>query len=690
MKSKEIQKHIDRVVGTEGIFRIPSWWMHKILSDLVKYCEDNEGASSIKSYIESQLNLIGEEIDGLDERLKNVENHELFEIVSKLPSEPKDNTIYLIPSQNGEDNNVLTEWVYINDSWEKLGEFKVQLDEKLYNAYPVEYYEGPEQPERKVVELGGEKLYGYLGEISIPSDMVEVEGTLPCDIIPTEYYYQSVYEGVLQPYFEYEQDPYLNLYIGNDKYGYTSLKIEPSEDPNNLKWFDTMGLGMTQEGPGGISFAYDAKNWTLHYKASYIMPCNIKVYWLYRAQKLDINLIPDEIKKNEVSLTYAELKSLRDNEMLESGRYYRITDFVTTTTQFNTRSAEHPFDVVVLALNESNLAENAYAVPSKRDKNGYFKNSKLSAWKLWYCLDNDTNRFVWADTDNGKGVIYRMIDEFGNDCPYDFKNIQYNYSSDAEPGVVYWYYTFNSDTRDASLRNEQGNKCYNNTINSYYTYKGAHAIQQLNDIYFVLGSLNSYTHNNYFGNNCNDMRFGSDCHDNSFGNSCGCITFGSYCYANSFGNGCVDIFIGNRFRHNSFGNSCTYITFGSDCNANSFGNNCKSMAFGSYCNANSFGNDCCHNYFNVVSTENMEQHIPKNNCYNNHFDNGCCYNYISTSSQVSNAKLQNIHVSRGVCGHSTDLPNVINIDMLNTDYEITVAKNSKGEIKIYCEADLIA
>jgi hypothetical protein len=28
--------------------------------------------------------------------------------------------------------------------------------------------------------------------------------------------------------------------------------------------------------------------------------------------------------------------------------------------------------------------------------------------------------------ESGKGVIYRMIDEFGNDCPYDFKNVLYN------------------------------------------------------------------------------------------------------------------------------------------------------------------------------------------------------------------------------------------------------------------------
>lgn len=52
-------------------------------------------------------------------------------------------------------------------------------------------------------------------------------------------------------------------------------------------------------------------------------------------------------------------------------------------------------------------------------------------------------------------------------------------------------------------------------------------------------------------------------------------------------------------------------------------------------------------------------------------------------------KLQNINVNRGVSGTYSNY-NFINIDTLNADYEIQVAKNSKGEIKIYCEADLIA
>ena len=62
------------------------------------------------------------------------------------------------------------------------------------------------------------------------------------------------------------------------------------------------------------------------------------------------------------------------------------------------------------------------------------------------------------------------------------------------------------------------------------------------------------------------------------------------------------------------------------------------------------------------------------------------WNGGTTSSSVL---LKNINVNRGVSGIFSSY-NMINIDTLNQDYEIQVAKNSKGEIKVYCEADLIA
>jgi len=174
----------------------------------------------------------------------------------------------------------------------------------------------------------------------------------------------------------------------------------------------------------------------------------------------------------------------------------------------------------------------------------YFQYSNLSAWKVWYCLDNDKSRFAWADdsvdegnpasimgntsttttytrnlqndteyenvqyyawedTDNnpiyttretpqigdsiygegkggviedlfmnvsqftpaqegtglpnGRGVIYRLIDEFNNDVCYDFKNIQYirpldaNGEYDPDNGTDTYVYTFNGWDGDNSI-----------------------------------------------------------------------------------------------------------------------------------------------------------------------------------------------------------------------------------------------
>ena len=80
----------------------------------------------------------------------------------------------------------------------------------------------------------------------------------------------------------------------------------------------------------------------------------------------------------------------------------------------------------------------------------------------------------------------------------------------------------------------------------------------------------------------------------------------------------------------------------------------------------------------------------KDFAYYNHFDDGCSYNVIWNSDTTSSSVLlKNINVNRGIRGKSSSY-NMININTLNQDYEIQVAKNSKGEIKIYCEADLIA
>ena len=118
--------------------------------------------------------------------------------------------------------------------------------------------------------------------------------------------------------------------------------------------------------------------------------------------------------KSKQEVTYEKLKTLRNNNSLVPGTYYRITDYVATTKQGNTGVIQNNFDIIVLALESNNLSENAFAARHKGDT--YFQYNNLSVWKLKYTLDNDTNKYGWADNTNGKGVIYRLIDLLASMC----------------------------------------------------------------------------------------------------------------------------------------------------------------------------------------------------------------------------------------------------------------------------------
>ena len=375
-------------------------------------------------------------------------------------------------------------------------------------------------------------------------------------------------------------------------------------------------------------------------------------------------------KNGLIEVKWQELKDKRDSGKLIPGSLYRITDYNCTTTQENTQSAGHQFDIVLLALSENKLAEEGWAMmhdniydvtfadgvtkkcwlyPTVNGRGddifnivdvitllgckcsvgnveinedtktatinnmesgtlneenlpySYFQNSNLSAWKVWYCLDNDSSRFAWADDSldesvaesityygrtatfiyernpsidaggdygwscnengaptqnlytatltiipgttkaadspggrpnyniggytpahegtglpNGRGVIYRLIDEWMNDVGYDFKNIQYkrkvnNHNIPDNTGNNYSFlYTFsmanednNYEILDASvfaknfIDDEEGEgTCYSNFINSvdgYSTGISLSNIYILPDIVFAYIVANNNT-----------------------------------------------------------------------------------------------------------------------------------------------------------------------------------------------------
>ena len=385
---------------------------------------------------------------------------------------------------------------------------------------------------------------------------------------------------------------------------------------------------------------------------------------------------------NRVDITWSELKSRRDSGKLKKGMQYRITDYQCTTTQAETRSANHPFDIIVTADEKNKLNENATAAIHSGDT--YFSEAaaKLEAWKLKYCLDNDRSRFAWADTVNGKGVVYWMKDEWDNECPYDFKNIQFkryaitnitgtapstlinnlktalvkSYNGKRYFGVVGingdyypentskvdytisssdydWYYTFQGffanhtggtfDRKyDLSLPYKLSDECID-WMNSSYECGDVMDCCRNNIIQTLLLEYDSNAGGlqNIGTQVLNDIVFLGD------------ITMEYYADYDDYYYCSVSKIYENRLEIN-----CHSNTFGGySCHSNTFGNNCCGNIFGGFnCYSNTFGNNCRGNIFGGYS---CHSNTFGNNCYMNTFGNSCYSNtfgYICCNNTFGN------------------------------------------------------
>ena len=403
------------------------------------------------------------------------------------------------------------------------------------------------------------------------------------------------------------------------------------------------------------------------------------------------------------STTYSELLTKRNNGTLTPGMQYRITDYVCTTTQEESRAVSHPFDIIVVADDESTLNENARACLHEGDS--YYSaeghQANLETWELKYCINNDTNRFAWADVENGKGVIYWMKDDRGNECPYDFKQIQFKrykitectvssligkYTSREHGEAItatdtanpVWCYTFSVYDpeaeeivfEDASIKlMDESTGCivYGNSINSYYNYtdlgeETGSYIYYLNNIVFI-NTLGSYCNFNTFGDSCGFNTFGSNHFYNTFGNHCDSNTFGDGCSSNTFGDNCYS---------NTFGDGCYSNTFKDGCYSNTFEDDCAFNTFGDGCDSNTFGDDCNSNTFGI-------------GCYSNTFGDGCYYNTFGddcNSNTINTAHTRNYHILNNIS--NTQL-----VTTANNNHVTYIGKNSSGVLKTWVPADLV-
>ena len=475
-------------------------------------------------------------------------------------------------------------------------------------------------------------------------------------------------------------------------------------------------------------------------------------------------------KNGLIEVKWQELKDKRDNGQLIPGALYRITDYNCTTTQENTRSAGHQFDIVLLALSENKLAEEGWAMMHdniydvtfsdgvtlkcylyndyedeinivlvsditkgtsfksykfKINENvktatvaevsgelilvgddgfayNYFQNSNLSAWKVWYCLDNDKSRFAWAsdilssetnnpmiiiqngedysvyvrqsqlDNENGcawvysgdannfdgdesldledivytqltnpnigdialsnnaeignvivhnisvgRGVIYRLIDEFNNDIKYDFKNIQFKRklhdgAYDADYGHDTWCYTlnvwYNDMCQDASI---VGNTLLTDEDYVVGVYDNNFGCATALDIYvegvntfaFVLGDnvVLSYDDDGYYGIHSN--RIESGFYINTIGKGFSYNIIGNGFNYNRIGNDFCSNIIGNNFYRNIIGSEFTVNTIGNFVHDNTIGDGVNSNTIGSSFSHKTIGN---HTFYKNYGNNGVE------------------------------------------------------------------------------------
>ena len=350
------------------------------------------------------------------------------------------------------------------------------------------------------------------------------------------------------------------------------------------------------------------------------------------------------------------------------------------------------------------------------------------------------------DIEDGKGIIYRMIDEFGNDIPYDFKNIQFYrqwnkekqmWSTISSDNTGVPCYTFSSQgdsstTEFTDISLSADNNIYSNIIDEYIIKSEYYPDKQgLNNICFF--GTNSY--NNLFGRICYNSSFKSAFRNNSFGNNCFNNLFEEYCYNNSFGEKCSNNSSKNYFHNNSFGDDCSFNSFDTDCKNNIFGEACLNNIIGAACSDNIFGDNYSYNKigksfvknifgnycsYNIIGNS-CRDNIFKNNCSNNKiggysennsFGNNCNFiesmenvnpfthnsnykynnfgdrcEYILFTATGAPEKLQNYNFITPLQGTSDAYIKIEGIRGIT--YEMKVAKNSSGEVKVYCEADLV-
>lgn len=324
-----------------------------------------------------------------------------------------------------------------------------------------------------------------------------------------------------------------------------------------------------------------------------------------------------------IPVTYAELVQLKTNSQLKAGAFYRVTDFVTTTNGASpnnnepSRSAGHPFDLIIQALGESNLSDICTAALHENDT--YFANNNLGSWQIWYDIDNSTSKYAWADSTNGKGVIYRLIDEFGNDLSFDFKNIQFyrdktlaKYSTIASylTSSDNYYYVFSKNTSGTVTDKSLNANTHDNIIGAYIG--GSSNTRYLENTIFV-HTANTVTDTNTIGTE----NYNNTCCGNFYGNSIDMLFYNNIIANNFYYNNIGAVFRDNKIGENFLKNTIVGVFYENTIDEFFYYNEIGFAFYGNTIGNYFYGNKTCSDFYNNTIPLNSHNNFFGTRFYNN-------------------------------------------------------------------------
>ena len=403
------------------------------------------------------------------------------------------------------------------------------------------------------------------------------------------------------------------------------------------------------------------------------------------------------LSSDVLNVTYSELTNMIGDSLLTPGKFYRIIDFKTCydqpnydiykqpITTGNYKEGETIYPIIVFAISENNISQDAWQEDFPKDK-------------IRYEVGYETTEITGG---TAYGRITERIDQWNNRTDYDHREILFK---------RYDTFAYNSNPQAGTISVVNGVVSgIDTTFTSSFSVGDVIAIPYFSEMFFKIDTIESngtmsltgsvwdvsandikyysidYTmdKNSYYKNNINSedpnymyeyTTFGEAIdNDGAFSNyigdhSNGFINdgYGDFLLANN-------VFLDGVYSNNKFGNNCYNNTFDDDCTNNTIGN-----WFHNNITDDDFDNNQIGNYFesNIITAD-----FQRNNIMNDFRDNiisGGDFQNNEIGSQFNNNKVYNDF-------YKNDIGNGYKYNDVYSYFYGNLIGNAYHENNIYCQ-----